>query len=267
MLAAACLLSACGGGSDEPSSTQESAAATSSAPPAAAMTLEELGVADWPAADPLEFAKAPKAPDWFDGGRFDDLVNVLKMWARASFLDESVREADDPRDELRSTLGFKYGSPIYNVMSDNPVPGMSAANVFAPGVEVLGPPVMTTAWKVEGITGGVRVHLQARGFYRVRGEDGAESVVGVIRTNSMAAPTEEWNGQPMAGYHWQVFGVDDCALATGDSLRPAKMDAKAKKDLQLLVDAGTSRTFAKTPLGKSETVDEKMVDRCQKDAA
>lgn len=231
------------------------------------MTLEELGVGDWPAADPLTFADTPAAPSWFDEGRFDDLANALKMWTRASFVNETVREADDPRDELRSTIGYKYGSAIHNLMGDTPVPDVSAANVFAPDVEVLGAPVVTTAWKVEQIANGITIRLQSRGFYRVRGPEGVESVVGVIRTNSLSAPTEEWNGQVRPAYHWQVFGVEQCALATGDHLRPAEMDADTREDLQALVDAGNSRTLVKTPLGKSETVDEKMVARCGKEAA
>lgn len=259
---AACVLAACGG---EDSNPQETAAPKSSAPPAPEMTLAEFGI-DWPVADPMEFAPAPKTPQGFDEERFPQMVNTLRIWARASFLDEGVREAADPIGELRTKVGFEVGNVLEKSMRTKVGPRVMAANVFADDVEVLGPPVTTTAWKVVEKPGEATVTLQVRGVYRVRVDDGPERLVGVMRTNSLTGRAAAWESGLGNRHAWQAFSVETCPLALEDHLVPEEDLAEAKRGIESLVTKIKPGKVGPELVGDVDVVDEKLANRCRTEA-
>jgi len=257
----ACRLTACSGGS----SSRESSAPAATTPPAPEIALEELGVT-WPEADPMDFAPAPKTPAGFDEDRFAQMVNTLRIWARANFIDETVRDADGPLVALKDKLGYEVGS-ITDLMRKEVGQRVSAANVFGDDVEVLGPPVTTTAWKVEEGRDDAKVTLQVHGLYRVRQDGGPERVIGVLRTNSIKGRRLAWEYGLVSSHAWQVFGTETCPLALEDAFVPAKDLAEAKKDLAELVKSGNRGKVRSKFLGEVRAVDAKTVARCEEKKA
>lgn len=263
---ASVLLASCGGESSGDEEAAKPSTPTTSAPPEPALTLTDLGVDDWPLGDEVEFASPPKAPSGIAQEKFDQFEYTLKEWMRAGFLDEEVRTADDPRQALRRALGVTWGMKLHTQMGQNPVPHVSAANVFADDVELLGPPAIGTAWKVGDVNGGKTLELQARAFYPVSVGGGPATVVGVVRSHRLTTPLPGFYGDDQTGYTWQVFGTDRCALATQDVLLPEEPTAETTKDLRKVAAGGPGK-YTKLDLEKSETIDEKTVSRCKAEAA
>ncbi|GAA3532455.1 hypothetical protein AFL01nite_19650 [Aeromicrobium flavum] len=267
LLVLAVLLTACAGeGSKEKAAVPKESAAP-------AITFASIGLDQVPATNAIS-SDWPKAPAGFDAENYHSMVYALRSWGQASAFSRQVRESENPIGAVGDAIkNFDITYRLEKGFQDQLTPRLSAASVFHPDVQDVGDPRVTWAWKrtmetdqksgIEVVT----VTLQTRAAYPVTAKDGAERVVGVIRSHSMTTGPGP-GGQFGFGYGWQSFGVDECAMALDDAFLPEDDVAAATKSLRRFAKVVTSTRVTTKPLGgKAKPIDEKLAKRCEADAA
>ena len=158
------------------------------------------------------------------------------------------------------------GSQIEKLTADKVSPRLAAANVFADDVEVIGDPLISTAWKAASVerdgAPSLSLKLQTRAAYQVRLDGGPERVIAVLRVHELITREGE-TGDIGVGYSWQEFGASDCTLALDDALSPDGEAGPARQDLDRFVSATSDDTLQMPPLPEGETVDQDYLDRCR----
>ncbi|MTB87848.1 hypothetical protein H9L21_04095 [Aeromicrobium senzhongii] len=267
LLALAVLLASCAGEGAQ----QDTSAPETSAPPA--ITLASIGLGEVPAPDAID-ADWPKAPAGFDAERYHSMVYALRNWGQAAALSQQVREAEDPIAAVEDAISvFDITYRLTESFKEQITPRLTAASVFHPDVEAVGDPHVTWAWKRSMETDPksgieiVTVTLQTRAAYPVTVKDGAERVVGVIRSHSLTTGPGP-RGQFGMGHSWQGFGVDECAMVLDDAFLPDDDVAAATKSLRRFAQVVTSTKVSTKPVGGgAKPIDEGLAKRCEADAA
>lgn len=258
---AALLVSGCGLLGDK-----ESDKAEPDAPKVEQIALSSLKV-DWPAVgDDLEPSAPPEVPEGFDQERYDEMVDTLTTWAEATTIDPEIRRSDTPAVDVAADLPDDVGAQIEKLTEGRTSPRLAVANVFADDVEVIGDPLVSTAWKADSVeqdgAPALNLQLQTRAAYQVRVGKGPERVVAVLRVHELVTRTGE-TGDLGVGYSWQEFGASDCVLAVEDALRPDDDATTARQDLDRFVDASKGDTLKMPKLAEDEVVDEEYLARCK----
>lgn len=248
--------------SDAPeTSDPEGAPPVDDADPAA--LFESVGI-DWPEATPeeVEFAALPPAPAGFDASDMRRLGIPLREWASRAALDPAVRRAETPVVSVLEPLGPAAAS-VRRGAERSVSPRLALANVFGPGVEILGTPRLTSAWRTDVVRTrygpAVRVSLQTRTAYAVS-IDGRNGVVGVVRNHSLGGPRGRGTIGALSSTSWIEFGATGCSLVTLDALVP--QEATSARDLARFVRIGTSDSFERPRLSSEQNVDADYARRC-----
>lgn len=265
LLAAMVVLSGCTSGSD---SSSEPTPAASTEP---AISLASLDI-DWPrAADTLEVAKPPAAPNGFDDAVVTQMADILAKWAQATTIDQDVWRSATPIDEVAAVLPAKVGTTLRSQVTGTVSPRLAVANVFAEDATVIGAPQVTTAWKISTQTDEVGkqyvlLELQTRAAYEVRLGDGAPTrVIGMLRVHGLSAYADTTDDFGVTG-GWQEFGASDCALALDDDLIPDTDLDETVKGLKTFVQVGNGEKLSMPTLPVEEQVDSEYLQRCRNSA-
>ncbi|MGJ9412533.1 hypothetical protein ACHAAC_07460 [Aeromicrobium sp. CF4.19] len=226
--------------------------------------LDAAGL-DWPEVSPdsVDWAEVPKAPKGFTDADVAGLAKALRSWAVRAALDPGVWSGKTAPAEVLAPIGATSRHAVA-AAGRSVSPRLAVGNVFGKGVDVIGSPRMTTAWRVETkhSTHGpvVRLWLQTRTGYEVE-RDGTTSVVGVIREHALGALR---GGPPQGSLSvagWFEFGADKCPLALEDALVPGA--GGTEKSLERFAKLGSREAYAQPRLGDDERIDAGYLKRCK----
>ncbi len=257
----------CTAGSDDGSDDATPPTPTPSRSVAAPVTLDSLNL-DWPDTEGvLETGELPDAPDGFDDQLLARMAEVLSEWAAVTTVDSATWSSASPIDDLAGVVPDEVGDGLRDLSEDAVSPRLAVGNVFGDGVEVVGEPKVTTAWRVstESDDDGqeyVLLELQTRAAYEVKRDGGPSRVIGVLRVHGLSAYPETTDDFGVSA-GWQEFGAGSCSLAVDDALVPDNDVAKTTGELRTFVEVGDGDEVEMPDLGDEQRVDAEYLQRCR----
>ncbi|GAA3542424.1 hypothetical protein GCM10022196_23200 [Aeromicrobium flavum] len=244
------VLGGCSWGSDHP----DPAPTPNPQPrPTQQISLDELGIARWPAPDEDRLPEPPARPEGVEPAEYARMVAAVRTWA--------IQAATSPE-----TVGTGLPASLKAAIADledaqDEAPELARGNVLDPDLEVL-TSGLTGAWTVSADDeGSVNVSLQTRTAYEVRSPGGPVRVIGVLRTQGVIGGPDDDGWGTITG--WQEFGAADCATVLDGFLTPGGDADDQQADLTTFAEIGNGDEAITPELPDDERVDEEFARTCQ----